>query len=165
MKRPTSNGTAGLHHKMPKERGMPKEWADFPKRKNKQGCWLCRFCGKVLTGRRTSWCSRQCTIEVLLLCDWSFIRNKVKRRDKYRCVLCHRNKWEAGSLEVDHIVELSEFGLSVMDNLRVLCKTCHLEKTLFVRKLRKAGGMNGFSKQHIRQLVLAWKPKNETNYR
>ena len=122
---------------MAKERGMPKEWSDFPKKKDEHGRWLCRFCGKVLTGRRTSWCSKQCTIEVLLLCDWSFIRNKVKRRDKYRCVLCHRNKWEAGSLEVDHIIELQDGGQTVVENLRTLCKRCHRKKTAAEKKRRK----------------------------
>jgi 5-methylcytosine-specific restriction endonuclease McrA len=121
---------------MAKERGMSHSWEDFPKRKDELGFNLCRFCGKALTGRRTSWCSKQCTIEVLLLCDWSFIRNKVKRRDKYRCVLCHRNKHEAGSLEVDHIVELQDGGQTVMENLRTMCLESHKVKTKLMKTAR-----------------------------
>jgi hypothetical protein len=117
---------------------MPNEWSDFPKRKDELGRWLCRKCGVPLAGRKTSWCSHDCLVAVLLLCDWSFFRNKVKRRDKYRCVVCHRNKHEAGRLEVDHIVELTDGGLTVLSNTRTMCRRCHLQKTAEMRRKRAA---------------------------
>ena len=123
---------------MAKERGMPNEWSDFPKRKDELGRWLCRKCGVPLAGRKTSWCSHDCLVAVLLLCDWSFFRNKVKRRDKYRCVVCHRNKHEAGRLEVDHIVELVDGGLTVLSNTRTMCRRCHMAKTAEMRRKRAA---------------------------
>lgn len=123
---------------MAKERGMPCSWEDFPKRGNKQDGYLCRFCGVPLTGRKSSWCGHDCLVEVLLLCDWSYFRNKVKRRDKYRCVVCHRNKHEAGRLEVDHIVELVDGGLTVLSNTRTMCRRCHMAKTAEMRRKRAA---------------------------
>ena len=121
---------------MAKERGMPCSWEDFPKRGNKQDGYLCRFCGVPLTGRKSSWCGHDCLVEVLLLCDWSYFRNKVKRRDKYRCVVCHRDKHTAGRLEVDHIVELADGGLTVLSNTRTVCRRCHLQKTAEMRRKR-----------------------------
>ncbi len=124
---------------MAKERGMPNEWSDFPKQRDEQGRWLCRKCGVPLTGRKTSWCSRDCIIAVLLLCDWSYLRNKVKRRDKYRCVVCHCDKHTAGSLEVDHVIELVDGGETVLENLRTMCRESHKAKTKLMRRAREEG--------------------------
>ena len=115
-------------------------WDDFPPRKDAEG-WHCRKCGGVLTGRKTSWCSRQCEKEVLLLVHWPYIRICILRRDKFRCqmlkedgTLCLR-----GAGEVDHIVELADGGsFHEWDNLRAICEICHKKKTAAMRTARAA---------------------------
>ena len=109
-------------------------WDDFPYCKNEEGKPLCRKCGVVLTGRKTAWCSQACVNEVRLLTDWRYIRSKIRRRDKYRCVLCGQP-----ATDVDHIVELADGG-SWHDfaNLRSLCGGCHKKKTNEMRKIRAA---------------------------
>jgi 5-methylcytosine-specific restriction endonuclease McrA len=112
-------------------RGMPNTWADFPKRKDAQGRHLCRRCARPLDGGRTSWCGNDCLTTVLRLVEWKSIRRFVRRRDRWTCQLC----WNPGR-EVDHIVEVADGGLSVPENLRVLCRKCHLAKTATSRKAR-----------------------------
>lgn len=119
------------------KRGMPNDWNDFPRRKL-EGHWVCRRCSKPLGGRKVSWCSRACLLEVSLLCDWRYIRRQVRRRDRYTCVLCGRGHKTGfyGTLEVDHIVEVQDGGLSTMENLRTLCWICHKAKTAEMRRKR-----------------------------
>lgn len=108
-------------------------WDSFPTRKDAEG-WHCRKCGVVLTGRKTSWCSRSCLKETLLLVDWRYIRRCILRRDKYRCRLCSNR-----AREVDHIVELADGGsFSDWSNLRSLCHACHQAKTNRLRGSRAA---------------------------
>lgn len=112
---------------------MPNIWEDFPIRKNANSQYLCKKCGKTLSGRKTAWCSRACLNAVLLLVHWPRIRQVVLRRDKHTCQLC--GEW---GKEVDHVVEVQDGGLSVVENLRVLCHTCHVAKTTQEKRRRKA---------------------------
>lgn len=106
-------------------------WADFPRRKEADG-WHCRKCLVLLTGRRTSWCSRVCEKATLLLVEWRYIRACIRRRDHYRCVLCGKP-----GHEVDHIIELADGGCFYdWDNLRTLCSDCHKKKTAASRTAR-----------------------------
>ena len=114
-------------------RGMPNTWEDFPARKNEAGQWLCKKCGKTLDGRKTAWCGKDCLEAVLLLVHWPRIRRKVLRRDKYRCQICGNR-----GNEVDHIIEIQDGGLSVMENLRTLCHNCHKRKTWMEKQRRAA---------------------------
>ena len=62
-------------------------WKDYPARKV-NGKWLCRWCGKECSGRRTSFCSNQCGHELSLRCSTSYLRAVVRKRDKGVCALC-----------------------------------------------------------------------------
>ena len=57
---------------------------------------------------------------------WNALRLKILARDGWRCQGCGR----AGRLEVDHVIAV-EHGGDPWDaaNLRVLCRSCHIEKT------------------------------------
>lgn len=112
-------------------KGQEFTWENFPKIKS-AGSWHCRYCKKKLTGRRSSWCSKDCEKAVLALVDWSYIRNKIRRRDKWKCVLCG-----ARGTDVDHIIELADGGcFHDPNNLRTLCNPCHKAKTALARKAR-----------------------------
>lgn len=75
---------------------------------------------------------------------WSDIRDAVKKRDGYKCVKCNRPESEHG-LQVDHIIEVSKGGHSVMHNLRSLCPYCHAARPSHrkAKHLILAGVKNG----------------------
>jgi hypothetical protein len=52
--------------------------------------------------------------------DWPWVRMQVLRRDRYRCLACHREGDEI-TLNVDAIWSLS----SSVDGLITLCEPCH----------------------------------------
>jgi HNH endonuclease len=52
------------------------------------------------------------------------LRQEVLERDGYRCMVC--GDWH--SLVIDHIYPISKGGLSIPDNLQVLCATCNSKK-------------------------------------
>ena len=58
---------------------------------------------------------------------WRYIvRPAVLQRDGYRCRVCGSDLYP----EVDHIVPIERGGAEFdLDNLQVLCKFCHSEKT------------------------------------
>lgn len=60
----------------------------FPPKKDEEGRYLCRWCGKVLSGRATSFCSKECRDEALIRCWPSHARNLVFQRDKGICAAC-----------------------------------------------------------------------------
>lgn len=58
---------------------------------------------------------------------WKALRLKVLRRDGFKCVKCQAR----GRLEVDHILPVRthpELAYEI-DNLQVLCPSCHSRKT------------------------------------
>ena len=55
---------------------------------------------------------------------WERIRRRVLDRDGWRCRECRR----PGRLEVDHIKPLHRGGTDEMDNLRALCRGCHIDR-------------------------------------
>lgn len=65
-------------------------WKDYPKRRDEEGRWLCRWCGEPLCGRRTSWCSKACMREVEIRCGTG-VRRAVWLRDKSVCSRCGRD--------------------------------------------------------------------------
>jgi hypothetical protein len=54
--------------------------------------------------------------------DWDSVRNKVMKRDGYKCVLCNS---EGKELQVHHIRYRSHGGSDGMENLASLCMECH----------------------------------------
>lgn len=62
------------------------------------------------------------------------IRDKVFKRDGYRCVRCGASNKEK-RLEVDHIIPISRGGTNDMDNLQTLCWECNKDKGAVVPDL------------------------------
>ena len=63
---------------------------------------------------------------------WAHCRFLAFTRDKFRCVRCGL----AGKLEVHHITALSRGGSPfALDNLKTLCRDCHLEHAVFGPRL------------------------------
>lgn len=59
-----------------------------PQRKNADGKWVCRWCGKVCPGRRRAWCSDECFNEYWVLANPAFARRKTYERDHGVCATC-----------------------------------------------------------------------------
>lgn len=57
------------------------------------------------------------------------MREAVKERDDYRCVICHRGTDDGVDIEVDHRVRWIDNGEDTMENLETLCIDHHKEKT------------------------------------
>lgn len=74
--------------------------------------------------------------------EWMEIRERVLRRDGYKCTKCPSTEY----LQVDHIRSVASGGLTVMANLRTLCAPCH-------------AGLA--SSKHSKHLILAKKKKDE----
>lgn len=49
---------------------------------------VCRWCGKALAGRATSWCGDECIRACRLENDWGYMRAHVGKRDKFICQIC-----------------------------------------------------------------------------
>lgn len=56
------------------------------------------------------------------------LRRKVKIRDNFTCQCCGKYMPDEVGLHIDHIVPVSKGGLSITDNLQVLCDKCNLKK-------------------------------------
>ncbi|EGY77990.1 HNH endonuclease [Cutibacterium avidum] len=61
----------------------------------------------------------------------SAVRERIKSRDNYTCRSCGVSLSQEPHLllEVDHILPVSEGGLSVDDNLQTLCWRCNRSKS------------------------------------
>lgn len=58
------------------------------------------------------------------------LRNKVLKRDKYKCVICGRSPSSSNvELHLDHIHPYSLGGETVLENLQTLCSDCNLGKS------------------------------------
>lgn len=102
----------------------------------------CATCGGERTGRRTVYCSEICAN----LLGWriygnsNWIRRAVAKRRGAVCASCGEKLAsvvkEGGpeypnydQMDIDHIRPLSEGGTDHADNLQVLCKPCHRQKS------------------------------------
>jgi len=65
------------------------------------------------------------------------LRWNVYERDNFKCCACGHGREEGVKLHVDHIIPVSQGGLTEMGNLQVLCATCNLGKGN--RSVRKIG--------------------------
>lgn len=66
------------------------------------------------------------------------IRRRIALRDLYTCRRCGM---VVSEFEIDHIVPLFVGGCESDENRQLLCRQCHIEKTLEDEKLK--GGGNG----------------------
>lgn len=57
------------------------------------------------------------------------LRTKIKIRDNYTCKCCGRHMPDGFGVHIDHIIPISKGGLSVEENLQVLCIDCNLKKS------------------------------------
>lgn len=62
--------------------------------------------------------------------QWIRLRELVKKRDEYLCQECLKNGYLVCGSEVDHIIPVSQGGSDSLDNLQLLCTSCHRVKTL-----------------------------------
>jgi len=109
----------------------------FPARQRREdGKWGCRGCGSAIPKGRQSWCSEACVTRFHPF----YVIAEVKRRDKGICQACgcdtsliEKNAWGGHSRlrppDYDHIVPFSEGGLTVLENMRTLCRPCHKART------------------------------------
>ncbi len=57
------------------------------------------------------------------------LRYQVLERDRGRCCLCGRTPAHGVTLQIDHILPYSAYGLTVLSNLQTLCNECNLGKS------------------------------------
>jgi HNH endonuclease len=129
----------------------------FPiRQKRADGTYGCRGCGNDIPKGRKTWCSTECNKRF----NPNWVRISVRNRDKDVCAICGfdcrsaLNTWESEKYkpgwnysewlkrkpdvaEYDHIIPFSEGGLTVVENMRTLCKTCHNKRTSKWRKRKK----------------------------
>lgn len=123
---------------------------------------LCRYCGKEVPARRSTFCSGECVHEWRLRTDPGYLREQVFHRDKGYCTLCHTDtvrifswlrrlkgpvktkalaEWGLSALtrrslwDADHILPVVEGGGECdLTNLRTLCLKCHRKVTAELRE-------------------------------
>ncbi len=117
----------------------------FPKKQPKGFCRGCR--GLILEKNRRTWCSQKC-VETF---DPSRVKFAAWSRDGGKCQMCgyqidnRATGWNHGEsyaanierqkeakarrAEYDHIKPHSEGGLFILENIRLLCRACHLIRT------------------------------------
>lgn len=99
------------------------------------GITICRNCDNPIAPSRRHYCSQNCMEEFNRNNSWYWVRKDVLRRDKFKCSICNK-RFRKRELDVDHIIPV-RLGINPYDknNLRTLCKECHIAKT----KLDKFG--------------------------
>lgn len=100
----------------------------FPGREDEKGNRLCRVCGKILTGRKTSFCGRRCLRDFWMKTDWKRVRMVVYYRDGGICMKCGKGV-SLDNFHVDHIDPICNGGAEWdLDNLELSCPKCNLSK-------------------------------------
>lgn len=123
----------------------------FRGQRDPQGRKLCGYCGQLVGPRRVSWCSDECAQRYLIAKgDQNAARRWLWARDFGHCSLCrvdtvtpaeiaertsygrtiNRAHWSpTGQWDADHTIPIAEGGALAPENLRTLCKPCHLRVT------------------------------------
>ena len=57
------------------------------------------------------------------------LRALVLLKDEARCKMCGNSPQNGAILHVDHIKPWSKGGLTVLENLQILCQTCNIGKS------------------------------------
>lgn len=115
--------------------------------KGLHGHSVCRWCLTPTNTRRYAWCSMEHERAFLVMSQWAGVRQYVMHRD-VSCRLCGsetprpvtlNRKGSSGWVEpytetvyqweVDHIIRVVDGGTDHPDNLRLLCKSCHISVT------------------------------------
>ena len=100
----------------------------------------CKWCGKELDGRRTAFCSNECSRLFNNMTVWNRGRDayslRILYRDNFTCQDCgefnaFKNEYgiyipiDNGNLNVHHIKYVSDGGGDEPENLVTLCIKCH----------------------------------------
>lgn len=96
---------------------------------------VCDRCEAEVGKGRVRWCSDACSLTYYRDHIWAYARAAVLRRDKERCV----NGCDHPTLEVDHIeaargLHSKHACIHHQDNLRTLCRPCHVKRTAEQRR-------------------------------
>lgn len=102
--------------------------------------WTCKWCfAKPVPGRTYRYCSQECNLSAQIYCYpqafWS--RDYLMHKQNRTCAHCPTvfKKTRDNRAEVDHIIPIFKGGSALgWDNHQLLCKTCHLKKTIAERK-------------------------------
>lgn len=112
----------------------------FPNRTNGEGKPLCRICGAVLSGRRTSFCGHRCLRDFFMLTDWQRVRDVIFARDGGICMKCGK-RVSKDDYHVDHIHPVSKGGDEwELNNLELSCPRCNLSKGAKIAHMDAPGG-------------------------
>ncbi|HVF75505.1 MAG TPA: HNH endonuclease [Acidimicrobiales bacterium] len=108
----------------------------------------CGWCGVVLKGRRTRWCSDEHRTAFANNHEWTAARKAAVERDGHACTRCDAHDrlgpdgmWIGVQLQVNHIEPRCGRGYGNgchhhLDNLETLCHPCHVETTNEQRRAR-----------------------------
>lgn len=126
--------------------GCPKQL----KGRGPNGRRFCRWCHAEVPKGRSSYCDDECR----KYCDFGYSKIFVRQRDKCICSICGCDPWRLDRLlskycwaikrevlrelgwvnrtgcrfeEYDHIKQVKDGGSHHPDNLRTLCRPCHLD--------------------------------------
>jgi hypothetical protein len=117
-------------------RGMPPP--PFPRYNHEH---ICIMCGKALTGRKQTFCGKECINRWAEEYSWAGMKRRVFERDDWTCVRCgYRPPLQSlkcvdgkyrlfidgyNLIHCHHIKELEDGGSTTLDNLQTLCTKCH----------------------------------------
>lgn len=94
----------------------------------KTGRKLCRCCDNIIEDKRRFYCSDKCRNKVYKKYGWNNIRERILKRDNYKCQFIYVNK----KLKIREKCNYSEPGMSVFNsNLEVH----HIRDVYFMKKL------------------------------
>jgi 5-methylcytosine-specific restriction endonuclease McrA len=136
-----------------------------PAGRGAHGRRLCRWCGREVAPRRSTFCGEGCVDQFLCVASWEALAETIKRRDRRcrRCKLEHpgwmrydwHSSWDnekrriyrgeqgpacplaAAPWQCDHIIPVADGGDDRPANLRLLCYPCHLHVTREWRRGRR----------------------------
>lgn len=113
----------------------------------------CRWCNGVLTGKQRLWDCDECKYSYYYLCGYNikailYEINKKKNNGIVRCCKCNKEV-AYDECNADHIKPISLGGKNELNNLQILCLTCHHEKTkqdlkIFRHHKKKSKTLNEF---------------------
>lgn len=110
----------------------------------------CRKCKRPLTGRKTRFCSSDCSDQFWWLRHWGSYRLHIFREDNHTCARCgfEAGRFGASLLHVDHIIPLADGGPEFYrPNLRTVCIPCHKWITKEWHKRRRSAKIAKGSKK------------------
>lgn len=96
----------------------------YPKfKKDENGKIICRGCGGKIPKGRHTWCSGECYQKH----EPSQVYSFVFKRGNYSCEKCGQPIKRDNS-HIHHIIKFKDNGLTVAENLLLLCIPCHREE-------------------------------------